>query len=224
MHVFSNSAMSVDGKLATWQRDHVSLGSEADRRFMSTLRARADAVLVGGGTFRNWALPLVERPDDPSSRRQPLLNVVLTRSGRGPRQGRFFQDARTRPVFLGGARSDLEGFPSGVEVHRAPGEPTVDWAVGVLREQYGVHSLLVEAGGALIFQFMAAGWLHEIYVTVTPWFLGGGEAPTLADGEGFPAPEARRLELVSTRQVGGELFLRYRVLEERGLDRSPSGD
>ena len=216
MRVFSNSAMSLDGKLASFNHDHVAIGSKEDRRFMSVLRAQADAILVGGATFRNWALPLVEDPDVARSRRpRPVLNVVLTRSGRAPRAGRFFEDARTLPVFLGGADADLGGFARG-DVHRARGPVTVQWALALMEQRYGVENLLVEAGGDIIFQLLGADLLDELYVTICPWLVGGARSPTLADGGGFTAEQMRRVELLSHRQVEGELFLHYRVIKGQG--------
>ncbi len=215
MRVFSNTAVSVDGKIATVDGGHTAFGSHEDRRIMGLLRARADAVLVGGRTFRAWPLPLVEA--GASRRRRPILNAVLTRTGTGPRKGRFFDDPRTRSVILGGPDADLTGFPSGVALHRCPVEPTVAWAAGVLRREHGVAALLVEGGGDLVFQCLDAGILQDLYVTVCPLVVGGAGAPTLADGVGFAAPRAPCLRLVSVRRLGSELFLHYRVLGAASL-------
>jgi 5-amino-6-(5-phosphoribosylamino)uracil reductase len=209
VRVFSNTAVTVDGRIATRDGGHAAFGSPHDRRVMGILRARADAVLVGGRTFRAWPLPLVEAR--PFRRAKPVLNAVLTRTGAGPRGGRFFQHPHTRPVFLGGPEADLEGFPTGVEVHRCPVEPTVAWAAGVLRREHGVEALLVEGGGDLVFQCLDAGILQDLYVTVCPLVVGGAGAPSLADGVGFTAGRAPRLDLVSMRRLGSELFLHYRV-------------
>ena len=59
MRVISNTAISLDGRIVTARYDHHALGTPLDRAYMSVLRARSDAVLVGGRTFRNWPLPLV---------------------------------------------------------------------------------------------------------------------------------------------------------------------
>lgn len=210
MRIFSNSAMSLDGKLATSRHDHVALGSEEDRRWMGVLRAQADAVLVGGSTWRNWALPLVE-PEGPHSAEHPILNVVLTRSGEGPRKGRFFQENRTLPLILGGPGAALEGFDSRARVHRAPSSPELRWALGLLGHDYSVQNLLIEAGGDLLFQLLEEHLLDEMYVTLCPWVVGGRDATTLVDGRGFQASEMRGLSLLETRQVGQELFLHYKV-------------
>ena len=54
MKVVSNTAISLDGRINTRERRFAFFGSERDHARMSRLRAEADAVLVGGVTFRNW--------------------------------------------------------------------------------------------------------------------------------------------------------------------------
>ncbi len=213
MLVFSNSATSLDGRLSTTRNDHVSLGTPEDRRWMSVLRAKADAVLVGGRTFRNWALPLIEDPRVAASQRhRPMVNAVLTRTGYGPRRGAFFQHPGTRVVFFGAPEADLSGFPDGVDIHRLGPDSTVENVLDRLEDEYGVDSLLVEGGGDLIFQLLEANRLHEINVTICPSLIGGLGATSLVDGAGFLSDDIRRLKLLTSRILGDEIYLRYRVL------------
>jgi 5-amino-6-(5-phosphoribosylamino)uracil reductase len=212
MRVFSNNAMSLDGKLATRRQDHVALGSEEDRRWMGVLRAGADAVLVGGATFRTWDLPCVEPLGrGPHTAEAPIVNAVLTRSGAGPRDSRFFRERRTRPLVLGGPDADLQGFPDNVIVRRCAVPSTVGWALDVLEHDFGCRSLLVEGGGDLLFQLLAIGRLDELFVTLCPCVVGGGQATTLVDGEGFLAGHLRELRLLEHRRLADEIFLHYAV-------------
>ena len=52
MKVVSNTAVSLDGRINTRERRFTFFGSARDHARMSRLRAEADAVLVGGATFR----------------------------------------------------------------------------------------------------------------------------------------------------------------------------
>jgi riboflavin biosynthesis pyrimidine reductase len=219
MHVFTNTAMSADGKIGTWRFDHVAIGSVTDRRFMSVLRARADAVVVGGRTFRNWPLPLVPDEDAiaalrrdgfPDTDHPPLAgrtwwNVVVTRTLDVPRAGRFYEDPRVRPLFLSSTAGEVEGE---IEV----GDVTIPWILERL-EARGVRSVLVEAGGDLLFQFFDAGAVDSMYVTVCPLLVGGRDAPTPLDGQGFTAEQVRKLRLGACHRWGEELFCRYDVLK-----------
>lgn len=216
MRVFSNTAASADGRIATSAYDHVRLGTEADLRGMSRLRAQADAVLVGGQTFRNWPLPLVEDPahlDAPVHRDHPVLNAVLTRSGVLDASSRRFPDPRVELLVLGGPEVDAEAHAErfGAEV-QTTASPSVAWALDQLAAR-GCESVLIEGGGSLIFQALAADRLDEIHLTLCPWIIGGRGAPTLADGAGFGPRELRRLRLLDCEQLGDELYLRYAVVK-----------
>ena len=75
----------------------------------------------------------------------------------------------------------------------------------------GEEVRLIEAGGALIFEFLAAGLVDEMHVTLCPVVIGGVGAPSLVDGEGFSAATMRRLALKHSFAWGDELYLRYGI-------------
>lgn len=219
MRVITNTAVSVDGKIGVAGPGSVPVGSRTDLRYMSVLRARADAILVGGATFRNWPRPSL--PDAraiatlraegfPGTDHPPLegrrwWNVVVTRGLEVPRTGPFYEEPRTRPLFLTSSRAPV----GNAEVEVAD-DVTVPWILERL-EARGVRELLVEAGGDLIYQFLAADAVDELYVTVCPVIFGGRDAPSLAGGAGFTGETARRLRLLDVHRAGDELFCHYAV-------------
>ena len=214
MRVFSNTAMSADGKIGTRLHDHIAVGSAEDRRVMSELRAQADAVLVGGKTFRNWPLPMVERDEHlpwRCARDRPIVNAVLTRRGLLSAPSDRWPDPRVDLWVLGPDGLDVDGHEQrfGARVETTS-EPEVQWALARL-EALGCRSVLIEGGGDLIFRCLAEGVLDELYLTVCPLIIGGAAAPTPADGRGFDAAELRRLRLLEARHHGDEVFLHYRV-------------
>jgi 5-amino-6-(5-phosphoribosylamino)uracil reductase len=79
--------------------------------------------------------------------------------------------------------------------------------------QRGVQTLLVEAGGELLSQFLAADALDELYVTLCPVLIGG-KTPGLVGGTGFSLHALPHLTLMSSEVVGDEIFLHYRVNRE----------
>ncbi len=216
MRVFSNTAASLDGRIATVAFDHVRIGSHADLVGMSRLRAQADAVLVGGQTFRNWPLPLVENPahlEAAVGRDKPVVNAVLTRSGVMSASARRFPDPRVELLVLGGPQVDVDAHQQrfGAQVEQTA-QPSIGWALDRLAAR-GCRSVLIEAGGDLIFQALDADRLDEVYLTLCPWVIGGKGAPSLADGRGFGASELRRLHMLDCRREGDELFLHYEVVK-----------
>ena len=207
MYIFSNTAVSLDGRIGTVDHHHFNVGSDEDRRRMGLLRAKADAVLVGGQTFRMGPEPIIE-PEGLTlgSARRPLINAVLTRRG----IARYLQAPWTEPrvelhVF-GPSTIDVEAHQDlGAHVHHADSPE----AVLEQLESMGCRSVLVEGGGDLIFQLIAAGRLQTIFMTLAPRIIGGAGAPSLADGAGFTPEHVADFRLVDCEQVGDELYLRY---------------
>jgi len=206
--VVSNTAVSLDGRINTRERRFTFFGSANDHARMSRLRAAADAVLVGGATFRNWPHPALPDEADRAQLRSRPWNVVVTRSLDVPLEEGFLREPAVRPLFVTRAAALPERFPAEVEAWPGEGDPPVSWIVDRLAAR-GVERLLVEAGGDLLFQFLAADALDEMHVTLCP-IVVGGDAPSLADGAGFDRSDMRRLQLLTSEVQGDEIFLHYR--------------
>ena len=208
MKVTSNTAISLDGRINTRERRFVFFGSAEDHRRMSRLRAQADAVLVGGSTFRNWPHASLPDPADRAALRVRPWNVVVTRTLDVPLGADFLGERAIRPLFLTRSASLRESFPAEVEGWSGAGaDLPIRWMLEQLAQR-GVERLLVEAGGDLLFQFLAADAIDEIYLTLCPLVVGG-DAPSLVDGAGFDAAQMRRLRLLAAEPVGDEVFLHY---------------
>ena len=208
MKVVSNTAVSLDGRINTRERRFTFFGSARDHARMSRLRAEADAVLVGGATFRNWPHPaLPDEVDRPRLKTRPW-NVVVSRSLDVPLAPSVLAEPAIRPLFVTRAAAVEPGFPAAVEAWAGDGDVPVGWILERLAAR-GVERLLVEAGGDLLFQFLAADAIDEMHVTLCPMVVGGA-APTLADGAGFDRDDVRRLRLIASEVEGDEVFLHYR--------------
>lgn len=182
--VFINMATTIDGKIITGERDEpvMDLGSKADHATMRYLESCADAVMIGAGTLR--ATPNIRFDDR-------LLRIVVTRSGNLDQNHAFFKAPRV--VTLG------------------PND-TADWlqTLSMLKEKYGVERLLCEGGSELNASLFQAGLVDEVFVTQTAKLKLGKHSPTIAGGEAFPRERVEPWKIVSSKQVGDEVFLRYR--------------
>jgi riboflavin-specific deaminase-like protein len=218
-HVIVNMAVSVDGRINTRRRERFALGSEHDRRLMDVLRERADAVIVGAGTIRHDGHPMLLRYADLRARRVARgreahpVNVVLSSDLGLPIRQKFFESERVKRIVFTTRRAPaarVRRFQRVAEVVVLPGAtPSPARVVAALRER-GLKRLILEGGGEVHFAFAKAGLIDEWYVTVTPRLIGGKDAPSFLDGEGFLKRDHRELRLVSLRRVGDELFLHYR--------------
>jgi 5-amino-6-(5-phosphoribosylamino)uracil reductase len=77
--------------------------------------------------------------------------------------------------------------------------------------QRGIKTLLIEAGGDLLFQFVKAGLIDEMYITLCPKLIGERGAPTLLDGEGFKPERAKNAKLEGAKIVDNEIYLHYTI-------------
>ena len=213
MKVVSNTAISLDGRINTRERRFAFFGSAADHARMSRLRAGADAVLVGGATFRNWPHASLPDEQDRGRLRGRPWNIVISRTLGVPLTPEFLGEAAIRPLFLTRAAS-LEGkaFAAEAEGWGGEGDLPVAWMLEQIARR-GVERLLVEAGGDLLFQFLAADAIDEMHLTLCPLVVGG-PAPSLADGRGFDLADVRRMRLLSAEPEGNEVFLHYEAIRK----------
>lgn len=222
--VFINAALSSDGKLAPASRQYEPFGSRQDMELLCQLRARADAVMCGTRTVNSH--PVTMGPGPVRFRRQRLrrglaeynLRVIVSGSGSVHLDAEVFRH-RFSPIIVltteRAGRRRLAELGHVADHVRVCGAKEIDWSLTLrwLRREWNVRCLACEGGGELNAALLLGGWVEEIYLTVCPMIFGGRDAPTLADGEGVARlANALKLELKSSRRVGDEMFLRYRVI------------
>lgn len=216
VRVISNTAISLDGRINTAEGIFTSLGSPRDLQRMSELRALADAVLVGGSTFRNWPHPPLPEPAHQAQARLPLWSVVVTRNLQVPLSADYLREPRIRRLFLTRESALRADFPAEAEAvgYAGPEDSLpIPWIVAEIARR-GVQTLLVEAGGDLLFQFLAANLLDELFVTLCPKLIGGLHTPGLLGGPGFKLAEVPNLQLLQADVQGDEIFLHYKVVKK----------
>lgn len=211
MFIFSNLATTLDGKIAPQNRALFPLGTPADRKHMLVLRKRADAVFVGASTLRSHPLAMLSG----TSGKQPW-NVILSSrlDGMSP-DWKFFTEPRTKKIIFvshDAPETRIRKFSRVAEIHRlekiTPRNPVAKQIVQSL-SKLGVKKLLVEGGGSVMWDFIRSDLLDEINLTLTPRILGGTEAPTLVDGDGFTPEQVTNYKLKSCRRLKDELYLVY---------------
>ena len=219
MRVVVNAATSADGKLSTREREQIAISGPADFERVDRLRAESDAVMVGVGTVV---------ADDPSlTVDDPELRAQRRERGEPENPARVVADSRIRTPPNARVLDDRAGsyllvsdaapgdFVSQMEQKGATvisaGEDRVDLRVAFERlEADGINQLMVEGGGELIFSLFEAGLVDDLSVFVGPVLIGGRDAPTLADGDGF-VDEFPELTLEAVERLDGGVLLEYDV-------------
>lgn len=225
---YANFVASLDGIVAIPEVPKssaiVSGGSPADRFLVALLRATADAVVIGAGTFRAHAGPWTAAKAYPDAaadfaevrRRlglaeQPRL-VVVTASGRLDGAAAKLRGAMIATTVAGADQARRHAGPDAeVVVVETPDGPLDPVAVFAMLADLGHRRVLTEGGPNLMGQLVQARVIDELFLTVSPLLTGGGKEPrpTLAEGvdllPGGPIPA----RLVSARAHASHLFLRY---------------
>ena len=217
-YVILNAAMTLDGKIAT-HTGSSNISGEEDLKRVHDLRRECDAIMVGIGTVladdpRLTVHKIDANPDD-----NPVRVVVDSRL-RTPIAARVTnKDAKTIIAGANEYKYDFivsdryENFNKrGVEFFFS-GDKQVDLKalMNYLHEE-GIETLMLEGGATLNFSMIKAGLIDEIRICVAPMVVGGRDAKTLFDGNGFETmDESVKLELKDSYNLGKDLILVYKV-------------
>jgi len=220
----------------------ISDSNPADRFIMGLLRASADAVIVGAGTLQAVSANSLWMPESvyPDAKRlyaeyrvnslhkaeYPLL-VIVSGSGRLELERAIFRTPTMRTVVVTTAAGTDElsrrgaAALSSVEV-RALNSKSGNSSSGsidplaileLLQAQFGVNTLLHEGGPTLFGQFLTAGAVDELFLTLSPQIAGrkGDSArPAIVQGVEFAPDSAPRFQTLSIKAKDAFLYLRYR--------------
>ncbi len=203
------STMTVDGRIAD-PMGFSALSCEADLDLLHSLRAWADAVLVGANTvLRDNPRLNVRR----AIGRSPLRVIVDGALKVPPELAALEVEGRAvLATREGHSDRELSRYTSRGIVVIARGAQDVDLRALVeeLHDRLGVRRLLVEGGGATSYSMLSRGLVDELWITVAPTAFGGGTP--LLDGRGSSLKAALYLKEVRTL-CGSWTNLRYGVLE-----------
>jgi riboflavin biosynthesis pyrimidine reductase len=241
-YVFANFVSTVDGVVSYAIKGKssgsaISDSNPADRFIMGLLRASADAIMVGAGTLEDaganslWT-PEYVYPDAKSFYAEyrvnalhkpeyPLL-VIVSGSGRLELERAIFKTSAMRTVIVTSAAGKDEltrrgaATLSSVEVralNSSNGSVDPLAILELLQAQFGVKTLLHEGGPTLFGQFLAAGAVNELFLTLSPQIAGRSSdsaRPAIVKGVEFVPDSAPRLQMLSAKANDSFLYLRYR--------------
>jgi 2,5-diamino-6-(ribosylamino)-4(3H)-pyrimidinone 5'-phosphate reductase len=219
-----NVAMSADGKLSTRERRQVKISGPADFARVDQLKAESDAIMVGIGTVLADDPSLtVKAPELRAMRRQRGLpehpvRIVVDSSLRTPDDASILHKGDGLRIIACSERASsrrkksLEPYASIITA----GKSSVDLPLlmSILYQQ-GIRELMVEGGGTLIWGLFSEGLVNELTCFIGNMIIGGGTAPTLADGEGFTDESLfARLSLYQVERMDHGALLFWKVEKE----------
>ena len=151
-------AMSLDGRICDDWGDSNWISSEESRRYTNRMREAFDAIMVGAETVRrdNPSLLARVRPN------KDLIRVVVSKSGRLPKDAQVFTDGKNPTLVFDDARKAL------VELGKM-----------------GVMSVLCEGGLTLARSLADAGLVDEWLTVMAPVVIGPRRISNAIRGKAF---------------------------------------
>lgn len=217
MQVIVNSAMTVDGKIATRQGDS-AISSKDDVIRVHKLRDSVDGIIVGISTVLADNPRLTIRLGRKQPKEKHLTRIIIDSMGRIPLDSQILRTASKIKTIVAVTKLAHMNVRRKIKKTGAivivAGTNTVDlkrvlWTI----QKMGIKKILVEGGGEINWSLFSLGIVNELIVTIAPRIVGGRQATTLVEGEGYSRiSQGLKLQLKKVRmQNGGELVLHYKL-------------
>lgn len=219
--VLVNVAVSADGKLSTRERRQVKISGPDDFDRVDIIKSGADAIMVGIGTVLadnpSLTIKSAERIQERLSQGRPEhpVRVVVDSLARTPPDAKILHKGPGQRIIVvseNAPPSRIEGLRPLATIITTPGD-RVDLAF-LLEElgKQGIRRLMVEGGGRLISSLFAAGLVDQLSMFIGNMIIGGENAPTLADGEGWIREEEfTRLDLAGVQTLDEGVLISWNV-------------
>mgnify|MGYP004000688979 FL=1 len=209
-YVIISAAISVDGKIATKTGDS-KLSSKQDSIRLHKLRSKVDAILVGKNTV------LVDNPlltVRHTIGKNPT-RIILDSKGILSNKSKILQTSdKVKTIIVVSKQisklnlEKLNKFP--VEIIIA-GKNSINIKL-LLKKllEKKIKTILVEGGGTINWEFVKHNIFDELIITISPFVIGGNNAVSLVEGEGFrKISKSPNLRLKSTKRLKNHFVLHY---------------
>lgn len=214
--VVSKSAMTLDGKIAAHTGDSKWVSGEASRAIVHEMRNELLGIMVGVNTIIADDPTLNTRLADGRVGRDPI-RIVLDSNLRIPINCKVLENPNNLWIVCGPsakleARQKL--ISKGARILEVPlKHELIDLkALMAILGENKVDGVLLEGGGTLNFSAIQAGIVDEVCMFIAPKLVGGVNALTPFEGEGFDLmADAIQLDDIKYMQVGQDLMVRALV-------------
>lgn len=211
--IILSAAMSLDGKIATATGES-KLSSKKDLVRLHKLRSQVNAILIGRNTVTI---------DDPLltvrlSKGKNPIRIILDSRGTISEKSKILQTShKVKTIIVVSEKipkknlQKLKFFPIEIII-AGKKEVDVNLLVKILGKRK-IKTVLLEGGGKINWEFIKNNLVDEFFITLSPLILGGKNAITLVQGEGFgKISKSTKLRLKRITRLENELVLNYTKL------------
>lgn len=209
--VHLNSAMTVDGKIAT-SDSSMKISGKKDLIRVHELRKKYDAIMVGINTVIIDDPQLTIHKIDAEKEENPV-RIVVDSKARTPLDALVLNDdAKTILLVSNNASKDnVEKLSEKCDIIICGKDKVnLNEALNKLYD-VGITSILLEGGSTLNFSMFKEELVDEVSICIGSKILGGSKSKTFVDGEGFDKEECVNLELKDMERIDDDVVLSYKV-------------
>jgi 2,5-diamino-6-(ribosylamino)-4(3H)-pyrimidinone 5'-phosphate reductase len=208
--IILSAAISIDGKIATRLGDS-KLSSKKDKIRLHKLRSKVDAILVGKNTvYRDDPLLTVRYVKGKNP-----VRIILDSQGTIPAHSKILQTCNKIPTIIAVSKTisnqnlkKLKKFSVEIMI-TGKNSVNIKSLMNNLSKRK-IKTILIEGGGTVNWEFIHNNMFDEIFITITPFIIGGTDAVTLVQGKGFDKiVKSPRLRLNTIKKLENYLVLHY---------------
>jgi diaminohydroxyphosphoribosylaminopyrimidine deaminase / 5-amino-6-(5-phosphoribosylamino)uracil reductase len=214
--VVLKSAMSLDGKIATYTGQSQWITGTQARQYGHRLRDTYDAILVGIGTILADN-PLLTTRLATGEGRNPM-RIILDSTGRTPLSSNVLVDKSATTIVVvteAASQERVEAIEAtGAKVLVLPAANNrVDFSTLVtLLGQRNITSILIEGGAAIHGAALQAQIVDKVHFFIAPKIIGGHEAPGPVGGQGIAIlTDAVKLTGMCSEKIGEDIHIQAYV-------------
>lgn len=211
--IILSAAISIDGKIATRSGDS-KLSSKRDLTRLHKLRSQVDAIIIGKNTVNK---------DDPLltvrySKGKNPIRIILDSCGTISNKSKILQTSNKVKTIIVVTKKitkknlqKLKKFSVEIMIV-GENQVNIKSLIKILSKRK-IKTILLEGGGTINWEFIKNNLVDEFFITITPFILGGKDAITLVQGEGFDKiTKSQKLRLNGIKRLENDLFLHYSKL------------
>ena len=236
-YVILKTAMTLDGKIASYTGDSKWITNDKSRQLVHKLRSEMMGIVAGIGTVKadnpmlNCRLEGQQTTDNrQQSVRQPIRIIVDTKASISL-DSNIVKTANEYRTILAISRdvtpvaskqttdnsqqskiNELESFNVEIlQCEEKDGRVDINDLMVKLGEK-GIDSLLLEGGSCLNAAFLEAGCVDEVYAFIAPKIIGGEHSKSPIGGKGIELmKDAITFDKVEIEQIENDILIKCRV-------------
>lgn len=208
--VILKSAMSIDGKIACYTGSSKWITNEKSREYAHKIRGRVSSIMVGVNTVIADNPMLTTRMQELKS----PVRIIVDSKGRIPLDSNVIKDKTAKTIIAttelmpDDVRQKLEDMDVEVMVMKNSNLRVPLKELMVKLGQMGIDSILIEGGGTLNWSALEEGIVDKVMFFIAPRIIGGKNALTPVEGEGFPnVIDSINLKDTNIHNINGDILI-----------------